>query len=236
MLPLVGRRLPIVADEYADPEQGTGAVKMTPAHDFNDFQVGKRQGLRLINVMDARAHMSLQGNGDFLEGCEPEAEAMALHGLDRFEAARKRVVRLAEEQGWLDRIEEHLHQVPHGDRSKVAIEPWLTDQWFCDAPTWRARRSAAVREGETSFVPETWAKTYFNWMENIEPWCISRQLWWGHRIPVWYDLEGECTFCAETEQLVSWKRKLFHTQKNPDSDSTSKRQLVNFSNIRIRKA
>ena len=188
VLPLVGRRLPIVADAYADPAQGTGAVKMTPAHDFNDFEVGRRQGLRLVNVMDAKAHVALAGNEAFHEGAEPSPECMALDRLDRF-AARKRIVALAEEQGWLDLTEPHLHQIPHGDRSKVAIEPWLTDQWFCDAPTLAGPAIAAVRAGETSFVPDTWSKTYFNWMENIEPWCISRQLWWGHRIPVWYGCE-----------------------------------------------
>ncbi|MGM0585268.1 MAG: valine--tRNA ligase, partial [Pseudomonadota bacterium] len=198
ILPLVGRRLRIVADDYADPEKGTGAVKMTPAHDFNDFEVGRRQGLSAINVMDARAHMALEGNADFLEGCEPSPEAMTLHGLDRFEA-RKRLVSLAEQQGWLDGIDEDVHAVPYGDRSKVPIEPWMTDQWFVDARTLAQPAIEAVRKGETVFAPKSWEKTYFNWLENIEPWCISRQLWWGHQVPVWYGPDGT-PFCEPTEE------------------------------------
>jgi len=197
ILPLVGRRIPIVADEHADPEKGSGAVKITPAHDFNDFEVGKRCGLAMVNVMDTSARITLEGNADFLEGCEPSPDAMALDRLDRY-AARKRVVALAEEQGWLDHVAPERHQVPHGDRSKVAIEPYLTDQWFVDAETLAEPAIAAVREGRTRFVPENWERVYFNWMENIEPWCISRQLWWGHQIPVWYDDEGNA-YCAETE-------------------------------------
>jgi valyl-tRNA synthetase len=185
ILPMVGRRIPIVTDEHADPEKGTGAVKITPAHDFNDFQVGKRQNLRRINVMDSKAHILLEGNSDFLDGCEPDPEAMTLHGLDRH-VARKRIVALAEAQGWLDGIDTETHMVPHGDRSKVAIEPWLTDQWFVDAETLAKPAIAAVRDGDVNFVPKNWENTYYHWMENIEPWCISRQLWWGHQIPVWY--------------------------------------------------
>jgi valyl-tRNA synthetase len=196
ILPLVGRRIPIVADDYADPEQGTGAVKITPAHDFNDFEVGKRQGLRLVNVMDSKAHMALSGNADFHYAADPAPEVMTLDGLDRHEA-RRRIVAFAEEQGWLDGIDDHPHLVPHGDRSKVAIEPWLTDQWFCDAGTLAGPAIEAVRRGETRFVPANWDRTYYNWMENIEPWCISRQLWWGHRIPVWYGPDGT-PFCAES--------------------------------------
>jgi valyl-tRNA synthetase len=197
VLPLVNRTIPIVADEYADPEQGTGAVKMTPAHDFNDFEVGKRQGLRMVNVMDTRAAISLKDNADFHFGAEPEPEVMALDGLDRFDA-RKRIVALMEERGLLAAVEDNPHQVPHGDRSKIPIEPYLTDQWFVDAGTLAAPAIRAVREGETGFVPENWARTYYQWMENIEPWCISRQLWWGHRIPVWYGPGGHA-FCAESE-------------------------------------
>jgi len=214
ILPLVGRRIPIVADEYADPEQGTGAVKMTPAHDFNDFQVGKRQGLRLVNVMDTRAHIALKANAEFHLGTDPEPEVMALDGLDRFEA-RARVVALMDERDLLDRIEDNPHQVPHGDRSKVAIEPYLTDQWFVDAETLARPALAAVRGGDTRFVPPNWDKTYFNWLENIEPWCISRQLWWGHQIPVWYDDEGT-PYCAETDaeaQAMAGNRAL---TRDPD--------------------
>ncbi|GMG83607.1 valine--tRNA ligase [Paralimibaculum aggregatum] len=197
ILPMVGRRIPIVADEYADPEQGTGAVKITPAHDFNDFEVGKRCGLRVINVMTTKAAIWLEGNPDFLEGCQPAPECMTLHGLDRYEA-RLRVLRIAEAEGWLDGEDDHPHLVPHGDRSKVAIEPYLTDQWFCDAAKLAGPAVAAVRGGDTRFVPPNWDKTYYNWMENIEPWCISRQLWWGHQVPVWYGPDGT-PFCAETE-------------------------------------
>ncbi|MGG7567219.1 valine--tRNA ligase [Rhodovulum sp. DZ06] len=198
VLPLVGRRIPIVADDYADPTKGTGAVKITPAHDFNDFEVGKRTGLRVINVMDSKAHMLLGSNVDFLEGCDPTPDAMALHGMDRH-AARKQVIALAEEQGWLDGIDAEKHMVPHGDRSKVVIEPWLTDQWFVDAKTLAQPALEAVRSGETVFAPKNWEKTYFQWLENIEPWCVSRQLWWGHQIPVWYAPDGT-PFCEASEE------------------------------------
>ncbi|MGC9449248.1 valine--tRNA ligase [Cereibacter johrii] len=188
ILPLVGRRIPIVADDYADPSKGTGAVKITPAHDFNDWGVGQRTGLRAINVMSGRATMFLVENPDFTEDCTPSDEALALDGLDRHEA-RKRIVALAEEQGWLDGIDQDRHMVPHGDRSKVAIEPMLTDQWFVDTAKIVQPAIDAVRTGRTEILPERDAKTYFHWLENIEPWCISRQLWWGHQIPVWYGLD-----------------------------------------------
>ncbi len=188
VLPLVGRRIPIVADSYADPAKGTGAVKITPAHDFNDWDVGQRTGLRVVNVMDAKAAITLAENSDFLEGADPSPECMALHGLDRYEA-RKRILALAEDQGWLDGIDPDRHLVPHGDRSKVAIEPLLTDQWFVDTAKIVGPAIEAVRNGETQILPERDAKVYFHWLENIEPWCISRQLWWGHQIPVWYGLD-----------------------------------------------
>ncbi|MFT7026604.1 MAG: valyl-tRNA synthetase [Paracoccaceae bacterium] len=158
---------------------------MTPAHDFNDFEVGKRASLRVINVLSGKAAMLLAGNDEFLADCAPSAEAMALDGLDRYDA-RKRIVELAEAQGWLDGIDTDTHMVPHGDRSKVVIEPWLTDQWFVDAKTLAQPALEAVRKGDTVFAPKNWEKTYFQWLENIEPWCISRQLWWGHQVPVWY--------------------------------------------------
>ncbi|AWN54495.1 valine--tRNA ligase [Methylobacterium sp. 17Sr1-1] len=197
-LPLVGRLIRIVADEYSDPEKGTGAVKITPAHDFNDFEVGRRHGLSQINILDEEARISLEGNADFLEGSSPEPEALALHGLDRFEA-RKRVVALMEERGRLVTIEPNTHAVPHGDRSGVVIEPYLTDQWYVNVKPLAERAMQAVRDGRTRFVPETYEKTYFQWLENIEPWCISRQLWWGHQIPAWYDADGHC-FVAQTEE------------------------------------
>lgn len=191
VVPLIGRRIPIVADAYSDPEKGTGAVKITPAHDFNDFEVGKRHGLPLVNIFNLEAHLSLSGNEDFLEGLQgADLDAvLAMDGLDRFEA-RKRVVSLLEERGILVAVEPHTHAVPHGDRSGVVIEPYLTDQWYLDVKPLAERALVAVRAGQTKFVPENWEKTYFQWLENIEPWCISRQLWWGHQIPAWYDEEG----------------------------------------------
>jgi len=183
-LPLTGREIPIIADDYADPKQGSGAVKITPAHDFNDFEVGRRHQLPMINIFDQ--HAALNENA-------PEA----YRGLDRFEA-RKRIVAEMEALGLLEKVEPHVLKVPHGDRSGVVIEPWLTDQWYVNARTLAEPAIKAVEEGRTRFVPEIWTKTYFDWMRNIEPWCISRQLWWGHQIPAWYGPDGE-VFVAETE-------------------------------------
>jgi valyl-tRNA synthetase len=200
VLPLVGRRIKIIGDDYADPEKGTGAVKITPAHDFNDFEVGRRHHLAMINVLDVEAKLDLDGNIEFLEGvpASPELdETLALHGLDRF-AAREKIVARLEAAGLLDKIEPNTHMVPHGDRSGVVIEPFLTDQWYVDAKTLARPAIAAVRDGSTVFVPKNWEKTYFEWMENIQPWCISRQLWWGHQIPAWYGPDGK-VFVAETE-------------------------------------
>ncbi len=202
-LPLVGRLVPIVADTYSDPEKGTGAVKITPAHDFNDFEVGKRHGCALINVLDAEARILIDGNAAFLAEAAPEAETLALHGLDRFEA-RKRVVALMEERGRLRQIEPNTHAVPHGDRSGVVIEPYLTDQWYVNVKPLAERALQAVRDGQTRFVPENYEKIFFQWLENIEPWCISRQLWWGHQIPVWYDAEGRI-YVAEDEAAAMVK-------------------------------
>jgi valyl-tRNA synthetase len=203
-LPLVGRLIPVVADEYSDPEKGTGAVKITPAHDFNDFEVGKRHGLRLVNVLDAQARMTLAANADFHEGVASSDELVAtvaeLDGLDRF-AARKRVVEMMEARELLDGIDDHRHMVPHGDRSQAVLEPRLTDQWYVDAKTLAQPALAAVREGRTTFVPKNWEKTYFDWLENIQPWCVSRQLWWGHRIPAWYDADGN-VYVEESEEAA----------------------------------
>ncbi|WP_043355241.1 valine--tRNA ligase [Methylobacterium sp. B1] len=196
-LPLVGRLIPIVADTYSDPEKGTGAVKITPAHDFNDFDVGRRQGLGVINVLDPEGRMLLEGNAAFLDGTSPEPEALALHGLDRAQA-RKAVVALMEARGLLRATEANTHAVPHGDRSGVVIEPYLTDQWYVNVKPLAERALQAVRDGQTKFVPENYEKIFFQWLTNIEPWCISRQLWWGHQIPVWYDAEGGI-FVAESE-------------------------------------
>ncbi len=199
ILPLVGRRVPIVADEYSDPEKGSGAVKITPAHDFNDFEVGRRHSLAQISVLDKEARLALVGNEDYLrELPEGSAEfAQELHGTDRF-AARKTIVARLEDFGFVERVEPNVHMVPHGDRSGVVIEPYLTDQWYVDAKTMAGPAIAAVRGGATSFVPKNWEKTYYDWMENIQPWCISRQLWWGHQIPAWYGPDGK-VFVAETE-------------------------------------
>jgi len=200
ILPLVGRRIPIVADEYSDPEKGSGAVKITPAHDFNDFEVGKRHGLPQINVLTIEAKLALKDNADFREGVPASGdldETVKLDGLDRF-AARKAVVARLEEKGLVEKIEPHAHAVPHGDRSNVVIEPFLTDQWYVNAQELAKPAIAAVREGKTSFVPKNWEATYFNWMENIQPWCISRQLWWGHQIPAWYGPDGK-VFVALSE-------------------------------------
>jgi len=200
ILPLVGRRIPIVADEYSDPEKGTGAVKITPAHDFNDFEVGRRHHLPLVNVMDAEGKLALRENAAFLEHVPQSDElntTLQLHGLDRF-VARKKIVAALEEKGLLEKIEPHTHMVPHGDRGNVPIEPFLTDQWYVNAKELSFPALAAVREGRTRFVPQNWEKTYYDWMENIQPWCISRQLWWGHQIPAWYGPDDK-VFVAETE-------------------------------------
>jgi valyl-tRNA synthetase len=225
ILPLVGRRIPIIGDDYADPEKGTGAVKITPAHDFNDFEVGRRHNLSLINVFDSEARLELEGNAAFLAGLRskswlkkffnraPEvirsllfwllkclgmsrfiervrAEAdlddtLTMHGMDRFTARRKIVERL-EAKGLIDKIVPNAHVVPHGDRSGAVLEPFLTDQWYVDAKTLAQPAIKAVRERKTIFVPAQWEATFFNWMDNIQPWCVSRQIWWGHQIPAWY--------------------------------------------------
>ena len=202
ILPLVGRKIRVVADEYSDPEKGTGAVKITPAHDFNDFEVGKRHKLRAINIMTVDAAINLNENEDFLEGLDstPELESTlaALHGQDRF-AARKLVVEMMEAGGFLEKVEPHKHAVPHGDRGGVPIEPFLTDQWYVNAHEMAKPAIASVREGRTRIIPGSWEKTYFQWMENIEPWCISRQLWWGHQIPAWYGPDGH-VFVEKTEE------------------------------------
>ncbi len=176
VLPLVERRIPIVADEYADPAQGSGAVKITPAHDFNDFEVGRRHGLEAVNIFAA-------------DGTLNDNVPAPFRGLERF-AARARVVAAMTEAGLVEKIEPHVHTVPHGDRSGVPVEPWLTTQWYVDAKTLAQPAIAAVRAGRARFVPQNWEKTFYHWMENIQPWSVSRQLWWGHRIPAWYAADG----------------------------------------------
>jgi valyl-tRNA synthetase len=209
ILPLVGRRIPIIADEYSDPEKGSGAVKITPAHDFNDFEVGKRHGLPMINVLSPDGKLLLDPNPDFIQGVEPspqlKATILEFNGVFRF-AARKMIVHQLEAQGLMEKIEPHVHTVPHGDRSNAVIEPRLTDQWYVDAATLAIPAIDAVKRGRTNFVPKNWETTYFHWMENIQPWCISRQLWWGHQIPAWYGPDGK-VFVAEDEAGVRAEAK-----------------------------
>ncbi|WP_336279559.1 valine--tRNA ligase [Bartonella sp. CB175] len=202
ILPLIGRKLLIVGDAYADPEAGSGAVKITPAHDFNDFEVGQRNNLRLINVFTQKAEIFLRENAEFFDGLTLSDELKilveSLDKSDRF-IARNRIVSLMNENGYLVTIEDHLHTVPHGDRSGVPIEPFLTDQWYVNAMELAKPAIEAVHQGKTKFVPDSWKKTYFNWMENIQPWCISRQLWWGHQIPAWYGPDGT-VFVEKSEE------------------------------------
>ncbi|MGB3624500.1 MAG: valine--tRNA ligase, partial [Henriciella sp.] len=213
-LPIVGRCIPIVADEHADPEKGSGAVKITPAHDFNDFQVGERAGLPRLNVLTQIAAI--------VDGAEAEAAGIpeAYRGLDRFEA-RKKIEEDFEALGLLVEIEKKKIEQPFGDRSGVVIEPWLTDQWYVNAEELAKPAIEAVRSGKTKFVPENWTKTYYNWMDNIQPWCISRQLWWGHRIPAWFgptldDLKSDVPyspkkiFVAETEAEMLEEAQVYY--------------------------
>jgi len=186
VLPIVGRVIPIVADDYADPTKGSGAVKITPAHDFNDFEVGKRHNLPIISVFDKDAKLNSEVPEEY-------------RGLDRF-VARKKILAEMEALELIEKIEPHVHAVPHDEKSKsVILEPFLTDQWYCDAVTLAKPAIKAVEEGRTQFVPANWTKTYYEWMHNIQPWCISRQLWWGHQIPAWYAPDGT-VFVAETEE------------------------------------
>jgi valyl-tRNA synthetase len=200
ILPLVGRRIPIIADEYSDPEKGSGAVKVTPAHDFNDFEVGNRHNLPQINIFSVDAKLQLKDNADFVADVPKSADldaTLAMHGLDRL-AARKAILARLEEKGLVAKTEPQSHVVPHGDRSNVVIEPFLTDQWYVNAKELAKPAIAAVRASKTKFVPKNWEKTYFDWMEDIQPWCISRQLWWGHQIPAWYGPDGK-VIVATTE-------------------------------------
>ena len=184
-IPLTDRSVPLIFDEYSDPEMGSGAVKITPAHDFNDFEVGKRHNLELLNI--------LNDDGSLNENCPVEYQ-----GMDRFDA-RKQVVKALKENGFIEKIEDYKTTIPYGDRSNTIVEPYLTHQWFCNAEELAKQATKVVNDGETKFFPQNWEKTYFQWMENIRPWCISRQIWWGHQIPVWYGPDGK-EFCAETEE------------------------------------
>jgi valyl-tRNA synthetase len=192
ILPLVGRSIPIVGDTYADPEKGTGAVKITPAHDFNDFEVGRRHDLPMPSVLDRQAMVTLAEIEDVLTPVAGVADpefVRSLAGQTRF-AARSAIVTELERLGLLDKIEPHTHQVPYGDRGGVPVEPLLTTQWYCNAGELAKPAIEAVETGRTTFVPKQWENTFFAWMRDIQPWCISRQLWWGHRIPAWYGRDG----------------------------------------------
>ena len=192
ILPLVGRRLPIIADDYSDPEKGTGAVKITPAHDFNDFAVGQRHELPMPSILDRRAHVVLAEIADVLAAVDGVADpsfVRSLDGVDR-NVARKATVAELDRLGLLEKTEPYTHQVPHGDRGGVPIEPLLTTQWYCNAAVLAKPAIEAVETGKTVFVPKQWENTFFAWMRDIQPWCISRQLWWGHRIPCWYAPDG----------------------------------------------
>ncbi|MBT3558295.1 MAG: valine--tRNA ligase, partial [Rhodospirillales bacterium] len=195
ILPIVNRVIPIVADDYADPEKGSGAVKMTPAHDFNDFEVGRRHNLKLINILDHNA-------------CLNENVPEAYRGMDRF-AARTKVVAEMESLGLFDKIEDNPMTIPYGDRSGVVIEPWLMDQWFVDAKTLAGPAITAVEQGRTKIVPKQWENTYYEWMRNIQPWCISRQIWWGHQIPAWFGPDGEIFVEMTEEEAYAAAREFF---------------------------
>jgi valyl-tRNA synthetase len=206
ILPLANRPIPIIADEYSDPEKGTGAVKITPGHDFNDFEVGKRHQLRLISILDRQGRIWFQGNYAFLDGANPDAETLNLDGVDRFEARKKIVARL-EADGLLEKVEAITHAVPHDEKTKtVVLEPLLTEQWYLNVTPLAEKAVKAVEHHRTRIVPEQWETVYFNWLRNIHPWCISRQLWWGHQIPVWYGRKftgpHQWTF-AEPEMFVA---------------------------------
>ena len=193
-IPLVNRSIKIISDYYADPEQGSGAVKITPAHDFNDYVVGKRNQLSIINIFEKNGKINKNGIKDLI-------------GLDRFEA-RKLIVNKLKESRNLLKIEQIKNKVPYGDRSNTIIEPLLTEQWFVDAKYLSKKPIEAVKKNKTSFYPENWKKTFFQWMNEIEPWCISRQIWWGHRIPAWYDEKNNIYVAVnEKKALLLAKKK-----------------------------
>jgi valyl-tRNA synthetase len=202
ILPLIGRAIPIVADEYSDPEKGTGAVKITPAHDFNDFAVGQRHGLDMPSVIDRAGRITLaEIEPAAVPGIADPEFAGTLEGMDRA-AARAAIVAELDRLGLLRAVEPHVNQVPHGDRSGAVIEPLLTTQWFCNAAHLAAPAIASVERGDTAFVPKQWENTFFAWLRDIQPWCISRQLWWGHRIPAWYGPDGQ-VFVARDAQAAA---------------------------------
>ena len=202
-LPLTDREIPIIADDYVDSDFGTGCVKITPAHDFNDYNMGKRHNLPMINIFNDNATMNQN---------TPEA----YQGMDRFDC-RKQIVADLEALGLLDKIDDHKLKVPRGDRSGVVIEPYLTEQWYVDAKTLAKPAIAAVENGDIEFVPKQYENIYFSWMRDIQDWCISRQLWWGHRIPAWYDQDGK-VYVGRNEQEVRAKHGLGDQILRQDDD------------------
>lgn len=192
-LPLVGREIPIIADDYVEAEFGSGCVKITPAHDFNDYAMGQRHDLPVINILT-------------IDACMNDNVPAAYRGLDRYQA-RQKVVDDLDTEGLLEKIDDHKLMVPRGDRSGTVVEPYLTDQWYVKAGPLAEPAIKAVEDGRIRFVPENWSKTYFEWMRNIEDWCISRQIWWGHRIPAWYDTDGN-VYVGRSEDEVRAKHGL----------------------------
>ena len=219
-LPLLGRRIPIIADDYCDPEFGTGCVKITPAHDFNDYEVGKRHNLPLINIFDKNAAVLAQAQVFNIDGsvnAEIDGSLPAEYaGLDRF-VAREQIVAAFEAAGLLEKIEDHALKVPKGDRSGTVIEPWLTDQWYVSTKPLAEKAIAVVESGEIQFVPKQYENMYFSWMRDIQDWCISRQLWWGHRIPAWYDDAGN-VYVGRDEAEVRAKHNLGDANLRQDED------------------
>ncbi|MDC3156285.1 valine--tRNA ligase [Pelagibacteraceae bacterium] len=195
ILPISNKKIPIISDKYADPEKGSGAVKITPAHDFNDFEVGKRHDLEFINIFDENAKLNSNAPEEF-------------QNLDRFDA-RKLILKKLDEMNLLIKEDKQQMVIPYGDRSGVVIEPWLTDQWFCDAKKLSVDPMSAVKDNSSKFIPKQWENTFYNWMENIQPWCISRQLWWGHQIPVWYGPDNKY-FVSETLEGAKKQAKEFY--------------------------
>jgi len=198
IIPTVNRKIKIIKDVYADPEQGTGAVKITPGHDFNDYNVGKRNKLEIINIFEKDGKINSNGIKSYI-------------GLNRFDA-RKKIINELKDLNFLVKIESIKNKVPYGDRSNTIIEPLLTEQWFVDAKKLAKKPIEIVKKNKTTFFPENWSKTFFQWMNNIEPWCISRQIWWGHRIPVWYGNNGKI-FAAEDQKAAKKLAKKFYKKK-----------------------
>ena len=197
-IPIVGRKIKIIKDNYADPEQGTGALKITPAHDFNDYEVGQRNKLDMINIFTEEGKINDNAPQDYI-------------GLDRFDA-RKKLLEELKEKDFFVKEENIKNKVPYGDRSNSVIEPFLTEQWFVDAKKLAVKAKKIVKSKKTNFFPTNWSKTYFQWMNNIEPWCVSRQLWWGHQIPAWYGPDKKIFVAVNENEAIKQAKK--HYKKN----------------------